>query len=92
MLDKLIWIAFFVVLIIATVVMFIILQGIGNKHKKLKKECTLSTKTKENGHSGRLKSDVENELVIVKISYISFICIVVGFVYGIVDCFMHIIE
>ena len=92
MLEKIIWIALLFALIIATVVVFVILEGISERHKKVKKESTLSTKTKDNGHSGRMKSDVENELENIKITYLSFICITIGFVYAVVDCFMHIIK
>lgn len=92
MLDKLIWIAFLFFLFIAVIGIFIILQGISKKHKEVKKECALSTKTRENGHSGRMKEDVERELVYVRIAYISFICIFIAIVYAVVDCFMHIIE
>lgn len=92
MLGKLIWIAFLFGLVIAVIGIFIILQGISKKHKEVKKEYTLSTKTKDNGHGGRMKTDVENEFVLVKIAYISFICIAIAIVYSVLDCFMHIIE
>ena len=92
MLEKIFYIALFVALLFVTVVFFIILQGISQRHKRVKKECALSTKTRKNGHSGRLKEDVERELVEVKIVYISFICIMVAFVYATVDCFGHIID
>lgn len=89
--EKLFWIIFEVLLVIVEIFFCIRLQDINSTYKKLKKEYSLSTKTTANGHSGRLRADVEKDLINAKVELISWACISAACAYACVDCFMWII-
>lgn len=90
---KIVWLAVFVLLIIAESLFCIQLHSLVNLHKKYKKEYALASNNGHNGHRGRLMKDIESDLINIRVGVISWACIVIATAYAILDCFLtHIIQ
>lgn len=92
-LIKLFWTVIGMFLIVAECFFCIQLQDVKRRFQKVKKEYSLSSNNGHNGHKGRPRADIENDLVNLKIEIISWGCIAVAGVYALFDCFAtHIVQ
>ena len=92
-LTKILWTVIWLLMVVAECFFCIQLQDVKRRYQRVKKEYSLSSNNRHNGHKGRPRADIENDLVNLKIEIISWGCIAVAGVYGLFDCFAtHIIQ
>lgn len=80
------------ILLVFTCFFCIIAQELWKKRKKLKREWIMSTNDGKNGHRGRIKNEVHNDLVNATLEFLCAIGFTAVMVYNLIDSILKIFE